>query len=251
MGASSGGFDYDEAAPRYDRHRRGGGPYFPRLAALAREFQAERVLEAGAGTGNETVEFLDAHPCRFTALERSANMLRHGREKALPVSWVRGSAVEMPFRTGSFDFVYAVYVLHHIADLDGLIAECARVIGRGGAAFVTVSQDFIRRHPMNAYFPSIERIDGGRFQPVERVEEALRTAGFREVRSEDSAAPPRVIDADYVQRIADQFISTYALLPEEEFASGLARLREDVLVKRREIIMVREATIVWGRRGAA
>lgn len=248
MGAGSGEFDYDRAAPAYDRHRRGAGPYFSRLIGLARGLGARRVLEIGAGTGNETFEFLATHPSTLVALERSANMLAHGRSKGLDAAWVRASATQLPFQVHSFDFLYAVYVLHHLPDLTPLMNEAARVLDHGCAAFVTVSQEFIHRHPMNEFFPSIACVDGARFQPIPQVEAAMRAAGFRDVHSEDSAAPPRLVDADYIQRIADRFISTYALLPEVEFETGLACLRDAVLKQGRNITMVREATIVWGYR---
>lgn len=248
MAGAAGKFDYDHVAAQYDRHRSGGGPYFPRLAALARESRAARVLEIGAGTGNETELFLQAHSCTLIALELSANMLREGKAKGLPVHWVRGSAIALPFAHGAFDFLFASYVLHHLHDIGTLMAECARVLARGCAAFVTVSQGFIRRHVMNRYFPSLATIDSSRFQPVLEVEAAMRQAGFREVCSEDSASPPRIIDAEYIAKIADRFVSTYALLPPDEFAEGLARLREDVLVRGEKIRMVREATLVWGHR---
>lgn len=240
------GFDYDAVAPRYDRHRRGGGPYFPRLAGLARDTHASRVLEIGAGTGNETEAFLASHPCRFTALERSENMLQQGRAKGLPAFWVRGAACNLPFRSGAFNFLFASYVLHHIPSLDALFSECLRVLDGGCAAFVTVSHSFIRRHPMNAYFPSLAAIDTGRFQQIELVEAAMRAAGFRDVRSEESASPPGHIDAAYVRKIEDQFISTYALLPPEEFRAGTARLREDVVVRGVRIPYAREAVLIWG-----
>ncbi|HNT89239.1 MAG TPA: class I SAM-dependent methyltransferase [Candidatus Hydrogenedentes bacterium] len=242
------GFDYDRVAARYDRHRSGGGPYFPRLTALADGCGATRVLEVGAGTGNETVLFLQAHPCALTALEPSANMLEAGRAKGLPVRWVRGAAPALPFQDGAFNFLFASYVLHHVRDLGPFLSECARVLACGCAAFVTVSQAFIHGHVMNAYFPSLAVIDAARFQPIPEVEAAMRAAGFRDVASEDSTSPPRIIDAEYIEKIADHFISTYALLPEDEFAKGLARLREDVFLRGKRISMVREATLVWGFR---
>jgi len=248
MAAAPGNFDYDRVAAQYDRHRAGGGPYSARLATLARESRAVRVLEIGAGTGNETAAFLRAHPCALTAVEPSSNMLSYGRAKPLPVRWVRGSAEALPFARRTFDFVYASYVLHHVRDLDALMTECTGVLRRGCAAFVTVSQGAIHRHVMNGYFPSLEAIDCARFQPIPDIEAAMREAGLRDVRSEDSASPPRNVDADYIEKVADQFISTYALLPRAEFADGLARLREDVLQRGRNLRIVREATLVWGYR---
>ena len=240
--------DYDTLANTYDNHRRGGGPYIDRLIALASDCNAQRVLELGAGTGNNTEAFLERHPCRtFCALERSRGMIEKGQAKALPVRWVRGDAESLPFAIDAADFIFSVYMLHHLPKLDRHMAECARVLARGCAAFVTTTHDFIRRHPMNAYFPSFARIDTGRFQDVPEVVAALHAAGFERVQSEVCRAVPVAINAAYVERVAGKFISTYALLPEAEFEAGLARLRADV-AKHGKLpnFIAWESAIIWG-----
>lgn len=242
--------NYDDIAPGYDTHRRGRGPYFSRLMSLAASAPGRRVLEIGAGTGNNTRAFFDALSCDFTALERSAGMLARGRAKVPEAQWVQGDAMALPFPADRLDFLFGTYMLHHIRDVEGLGHECRRVLRPDGlAVFVTVPQDFIARHPMNAYFPSFAEIDLARFQPIPDVEAALRRAGFREVHSEDTIDVPRPIDAAYADRVAGQFISTYALLPSDEFEHGLARLRADIARRGRlETPIAREATLVVGRK---
>ncbi len=240
--------DYDRIAPDYDTHRQGRGPYFGELLRLARAADAERVLELGAGTGNNTAPFLEDLPCRLVALDRSRGMLARHAAKGIPATRVNASAVALPFADGAFDFLFATYMLHHIGDLDALARECHRVLDGGTAAFVTVSHDFIRRHPMNAWFPSFAAVDCARFQDIPAIEAALRRAGFAEVHATDVESPPRPIDADYVGRVADRFISTYDLLPPEEFAEGVARLRAEV-AKHGALPnpIVREATVVYAQ----
>lgn len=241
--------DYDRIGPTYDAHRRGGGPYFSTLVSLARETACGRVLEIGAGTGNNTALLARELGRTVVALERSQGMLRQGAAKAMDARWVHGEGVCLPFRDGAFDFVFACYVLHHIPDLVALFRACRRVMDRGVAAFITVPEDFIARHPMNAYFPSFAPIDLARFQPIHAVQSALDTAGFAEVQVKNTVAAPVPIDAAYVKRIEGRFISTYDLVPEDEFTEGLARLKADVA--RRGALdhpMVREATVVWGYR---
>jgi ubiquinone/menaquinone biosynthesis C-methylase UbiE len=221
--------DYDTLASTYDTHRRGGGPYMERLVTLALDCNAQRVLELGAGTGNNTEALLHRHPCRMLwALERSHGMIDKGKRKALPVHWIQGDAESLPFATDCADFLYSVYMLHHIRRLDRLLAECARVLGNGCAAFVTTTHDFIRRHPMNAYFPRFASVDTSRFQDVPEVVAAMQAAGFLHVQSVICRAEPVPIDMEYVDKVAGQFLSTFALLPREEFESGLACLRADV-----------------------
>ena len=44
--------NYDKLADTYDNHRGAGGPYLAILLRLAETCRATRVLELGAGTGN-------------------------------------------------------------------------------------------------------------------------------------------------------------------------------------------------------
>jgi len=239
--------DYDRIAARYDRHRGGGGPYLKRLVALAEVSRARRVLEIGPGTGNNTAAFCETYSCEVVGLEPSRGMLAHARSKGIPARWVRGSASAMPLASGSVDFVFSVYVLHHLTDLDVPFRECARVLKDGYAAFVTAPTDFIDRHPMNRYFPSFARIDRARFQPVEDVVNALVRAGFAQVETERFVDTPRPIDRAYADRVANKFISTYDLIPPDEFAAGIKRLYADIEARGRlDEPIVWESVVVWG-----
>jgi ubiquinone/menaquinone biosynthesis C-methylase UbiE len=240
--------DYDTLADTYDEHRRGGGPYIDRLLSVARESSAQRILELGTGTGNNTGTFLSRHDCSaFFAFERSRGMLEKGRRKGLPVCWIRGDAESLPFSDASVDFIFSVYMLHHVSHLDCLMSECARVLAPGRAVFVTTTHDFIRRHPMNAYFPSFARIDTNRFQDVPEIVASMHAAGFDRVQSEICRAAPVPIDRRYVDKVAGQFISTYALLPSGEFETGLARLEADVAAcGNLPCTIAWESAIIWG-----
>ena len=242
-------FDYDKVAPFYDAHRKGGGPYLSTLVDLARTGGARHVLELGSGTAQNTVAFHAACPVPIVGLERSRGMLAQATKKGIEACFVRGSATELPFADASFDFVFACFVLHHITGLGNLFRECARVLSSGYAAFVTSPHDFIRNHPMNRYFPSFAAVDLSRFQSVEAIHEAMGEAGFGDRDVRRVVAEPRPIDRAYVDRIANQFISTYALLPPEEFQRGVERLYRDIAATGHlSEPLIWEAVVVWGRR---
>ncbi len=220
--------DYDKLADTYDNHRGAGGPYLAVLLRLAEACRATRVLELGAGTGNNTGPFLRAYPSNLVALEPSQGMLAKARAKGFPAQWIRGSATRIPLADDSVDYVFGCYFLHYMPDLEVLFAECARVLDGGIAAFVTAPTDFIDTHPMNAYFPSFAAVDRARFQTADAIETAFNAVGFRDIALETVSAKPAPVDQDYVERVANQFISTYTLIPEDEFTQGLKRLRADV-----------------------
>lgn len=238
--------DYNQLAKTYDSHRGGGGPYLDLVVSLARDSQARSVLEIGAGTGNNTAAFARQYPCSLTALERSSGMLAKGVEKGIAAHWLQGCAMAIPLADASVDFVFGCYVLHYIEPLAASFAECARILRRGAAAFVTAPIDFIERHPMNAYFPSFTAIDKARFQSLDAIRQAFESAGFRGVDSKRFVAEPRPIDSAHVERIANKFTSTYVLLPEDEFEAGLAHLRADIKAKGQlDKPLVWESLVVW------
>ena len=243
-------FDYDAVAKRYDRHRKGGGPFMSSLQALADAAGAEQVLELGTGTGNNACAFLNARPVRcIVGLDQSMGMLVRAAKKGLLAHWIRGNAVALPFVNRSFDFVFSVLMLHHIRDIMPVMQECYRVARTGGyTAFITASHDFIDRHPMNRYFPSFAAIDKERFQDVPQIEEALRNAGFGETGQIHAKRDPEPIDEHYLDKVAHRFISTFDLIPDHEFYAGLNRLRHDISVDGCAGTMQWESVTIWGRK---
>ena len=243
-------FRYDEVAAGYDRFRRGHGPYLATLTDLAREVNAQTVVEIGCGTGNATRDFGAAHSCRTVGVDLSLEMLRKARRKGLGahVMLVQGDAAALPIADSAAGFLFGVFVLQHIAALTDVLTEVRRVVRKSGAAaFATASHEFIRAHPMNAYFPSLAAVDTARFQDVQLLQAALRDAGFTTTGAVRCRRAPEPIDAAYVEKVAGQFISTYALLPAGEFEEGLARLRADVGARGPVGEHVWECVVVWAR----
>ena len=79
---------------------------------------------------------------------RSATSFRHlmvsvisSREntECLPnVRTVKGSVYEVPFRPGSFDYIYCIGALHHMPDPEGAFRELLKYLKPGGSIFVWV-----------------------------------------------------------------------------------------------------------------
>ena len=54
------------------------------------------------------------------------------------VRTVRGSAYDMPFRPGSFDYIYCIGALHHMPDPEGAYRELLKFLKPGGSIFIWV-----------------------------------------------------------------------------------------------------------------
>jgi ubiquinone/menaquinone biosynthesis C-methylase UbiE len=88
-----------------------------------------RVLDLGTGTGvaSEILHEVGAEP---VGLDLVVEMLAHRQAHRPP--GVAGDAQMLPFRDGSFDAVVAAFSLNHVPDLGRALAECRRVLRRGG-----------------------------------------------------------------------------------------------------------------------
>lgn len=219
---------FDRIAHSYDSHRSPLGPHVARLHALVAKAKADRVLEIGPGTGNSALAFREGFDGELFGLDRSLGMLRQNAQKQIAMQRVNGSATQIPFASNSFQFIFAVLAIHHVTDLGALMSECFRLLDTGACAFATAPRQFIDTYPLNDYFPSFAPIDRERFQHEDVVADSFADAGLVGVEKYYVTRDPEPIDAQYVEKVENQFISTYALLPEEEFRDGLGRLKADV-----------------------
>lgn len=239
--------NYDQIAQTYDRFRGIGGPFLESIRSLVLETDARRVVELGAGTGNTSLALMESYACTLTCVDASWGMLREGQRKCPEAWWLQADALALPLRSNSADFVFSVYMLHHVRDIESLFRECARVLESGYTAHVTTTHDFIDRHPMNRYFPSFASIDKGRFQPTQVIADALSAAGFRKSGHRIHRAQPVPIDTAYLKKIENRFISTFNLMETREFEAGLARLRADIAAKGQlDEPISWESAVVWG-----
>jgi SAM-dependent methyltransferase len=226
--------DYDRMAPDYVAGRvlpaEGMEPWRAAIAAWlpAGEAGASPVLDLGAGTGQFAAAIAGWFGVEVVAVEPSAGM-RAQAVRAHPhpcVAWVAGLAERLPLRDASCALAWASTVVHHLDDLDAAAAELGRVLRAGGT--VLVRQTFPGRMDQvyTRFFPGVGAFlaAGGGLPSVERVSAAFAGAGFRVEtlqRVAQVSAPSLAAYRDKVRRRADTGLR---LLPDDQFAAGLAAL---------------------------
>jgi ubiquinone/menaquinone biosynthesis C-methylase UbiE len=103
-----------------------------RLQALRAEFGG-RLLDVGCGTGFiidiaadlfDDVRGIDLTPAMLARVQQRSN-----------VHVYCGDAASLPFSTGDFDVVSAYSFLHHLQDLEPVLAEIHRVLRPGGCLY--------------------------------------------------------------------------------------------------------------------
>jgi demethylmenaquinone methyltransferase/2-methoxy-6-polyprenyl-1,4-benzoquinol methylase len=202
---------FDETAGDYDRMERlmalGSGSWYRRRALVRSGLVAGMdVLDVAFGTGlvaREAVGIVgDAR--RVIGVDSSLGMLRSA-SRPRDVLAVQGKAEQLPFASGRFDFLTLGFALRHMSDLSVAFAEFHRVLKRGGTVCMLeitrperrIARSLLKGY-MRGFIPLLARFAGRHRNTArlfryywdtieacvapERVLEALRHAGFEDVK---------------------------------------------------------------------
>jgi demethylmenaquinone methyltransferase/2-methoxy-6-polyprenyl-1,4-benzoquinol methylase len=156
---------FDRIAPRYDLLNRlltfGMDVGWRRRAVRSLGLPAgSKVLDLACGTGDLCRE-LAASGLRPVGVDRSAGMLAAARTSA-PL--VRGDALRLPVPDGVVDGIVCGFALRNFLALDPFLAECARVLRRGGrVALLEVAAPVnpVLRTGHSVYFGKVVPLVGG------------------------------------------------------------------------------------------
>jgi ubiquinone/menaquinone biosynthesis C-methylase UbiE len=191
------------------------------LAVLGQEYPGVRLF--GVDIEEKQLEFARGH------LERSgvAATLRHG------------DALALPFEDESFDHVWMMWLLEHVADPPAALREARRVLVPNGAiTAIEVDYSTCRAEPST---PAMEALFRAMVQGMSasgwsdagtRLPGWLREAGFREIDDGERSFWWQESDlagqARYAADVMESALEALAQLPgttEDELRAGLADLR--------------------------
>lgn len=120
----------------------------------------DRVLDIGCGDG-QLSRLIAAGGGVVAGIDPTWNQITVAQERAGGAVFARSAAAELPFAAGSFDAAVACLVFEHIDDVDGAIAEVARVLRPGGRF------SFFLNHPL-LQTPGSGWIDDHTIEPPEQ-----------------------------------------------------------------------------------
>jgi len=184
------------------------------LLDRAQPREGEAVLDIACGTG--IVARLAAGRMgrgRVIGLDLNSGMLAVARSvptEGVPINWMGGSALDLPFTSDSFDVVLCQLGLQFFPDQTRALDEMRRVLKRSGRAGLSVYSEIERTPGANAFVLALDAVLGRdasrikrgehRFTAAAQLETLLRAAGFNAVdvqTVEQTIVFPSVLD--YVQ----------------------------------------------------
>ena len=242
---------YDRIGRSYDGTRRADNRIVERLHVLLALEGSRRVLDVGCGTGNYTIALAESG-LMMTGVDLSTLMLEAARAKAPAIDWHLCDAADLPFADDTFDGAVCTVAIHHMHDRTAVFNEVCRVLTGGRFVIFTATEAEMRGYWLNHYFPNSLANSMAQMPPFEEIEETLRDAGFRDIKSEPFVASEDLMDLFlysgkhrpglYLDPAIRAGISTFAAFADEaEVPRGLAALEADIESGAIEAVMARYA----------
>jgi 2-polyprenyl-3-methyl-5-hydroxy-6-metoxy-1,4-benzoquinol methylase len=126
------------------------------------ELRGKTVLDAGCG-GGRFIELLRDHGTRLVGMDIDStglNQLNSGLADCENTHLAQADLFQLPFRSGAFDFIFSLGVLHHTPDPKGAFLNLVRLLKPGGQIAVWVYPKS-QRTPLSDFFrPVTTRIPG-------------------------------------------------------------------------------------------
>lgn len=183
------------------------------------------MLDIGCGTGRFLARL--AEVAKAWGVDPSPEMLEVARPRVGGAGLKLGSAEELPFRDGWFERA-AMWLVAHLVDRPRAFAEARRVlVPDGRLAVATFDPSYFDAFWLNELFPSMEAVDRERFPSAEELEAQLGAAGF-DVRLLRLSQTGSLRRDDALERIRGKHISTFDLITDEEYETGLARAEREL-----------------------
>jgi len=154
----------------------------------------QRVLDVGCGTGALTREVSRraGAPERVTGLDLDGEMLSVARRLTPAITWIRGSALDLPFPAGRFDAVVSQFAMMFFDERERGVREIWRVLAPGGRLTVAV-WGRLDNAPFHEAFVRIAERRGGK-EAAGRIRERFSLGDAAELAAifERAGIPARV-----------------------------------------------------------
>ncbi|MBU0908635.1 MAG: class I SAM-dependent methyltransferase [Proteobacteria bacterium] len=221
---------YDEVARLYDlRYTAGPQGVAEILGSCAGRVRAARILEVGCGTGH-WLGLLQGS-AELYGLDYSSGMLAQARVKSGTFHLCRGEASRLPFAPSSFDFIYCIHAIQHFNGPDNFIKQAFGLLRPGGVLTIIGMDPHLGQDSWYVYdyFPGTRERDLRRYPSSKALLGLMGETGF--VGCEHLSSARLQQDFAGVEVFHDPILrkdgaSQLSLLSDDEFAVGMARIRE-------------------------
>lgn len=218
-------YDENGSGAVYDQCRRGHRDVIEEIMRMFPLPQDGQILDAGCGTGNESVLLQTLAGRPIWCCDRSMDMLhaakaklKNGRRAVL------GDFEHLrAFGDRKFAYVFSSFTYHHARSHEQFFREMFRILRPSGRFVLlcgTLEQE--SEKPLVLFFPSLKCIDARRYLSLEKLIEVFWSSGFVGVEHKSIYFETRRTDCKYLERVKKGKVdSSLSLVPRPEWRKGI------------------------------
>jgi len=152
------------------------------LIKKIKDIKADRILDAGCGTGELLLKLARHRPeAEIVGLDLSLEMLQVARNKDYGITavyFIEQSVYSLPFREDSFDLITNTISSHWYKEFDRAFQEFARVLKPGGKLLMASMSNWGLHHIPGPWQKQLKTLHSTYLSPSIQ-KEALEKAGFQ------------------------------------------------------------------------
>jgi ubiquinone/menaquinone biosynthesis C-methylase UbiE len=187
------------------------------------------VIDLGCGTGRFTEALSHRFNCNVTGIDPSIKMLTVARETIVNplIKFVKGDSGNITAENDSVDMIYLSQVYHHIVAPDLFVKESKRVLR--GSGYICIRNSTVNNMESYLYpkfFPGAYEIDMNRLPVRENILNLFESSKFRNTFCKAVKQIFALNHIEYFDKISMRGCSDLAAISDEDFNSGLEKLKE-------------------------
>ncbi len=226
-------YDLTSVPERYHSSRALASADVRRWVSLVQEViqpeVSKSLIDLGCGTGRFTVPLAEQLGIPVIGVDPSRRMLREAKENASTsrITYREGSAESIPLDANAGALIFMSNAIHHVKNLDQALREMARVLQPHGIVFLrNYSRENLESLYYLQFFPEAIQISREMIWPRSTFVESFRARGFA-LLSQGTVHQEASPDFEaYIRKISSRVYSDLALITDEAFHRGLARMKE-------------------------
>ncbi len=227
---------YNFIGQKYNLTRQPDSRIVEQLVNLLDLQPGKTIADVGAGTGNYTNAIAD-RGYQVIAIEPSEVMQSQAKPHS-NVTWLTGTAEEIPLVDNAVDGAIVMLALHHFSDLTAGIREIERIVAGGKIVIFAFEQSKIPDFWLTDYFPYFIDDTLKTFPDTKEIAKNINQITQKKVKIIPFLLPTDLRDLFaaagwcqpeiYLDEDIRHGISTFSKIPPDELEIGINQLRADV-----------------------
>ena len=230
---------YDVIGAAYNSTRKADPFIANQLFNLLKPEAGKLYLDIGCGIGNYTCALAEMG-VDFIGVEPSDKMLREAFGRDQKITWLNGTAEQIPLSDSKVDGVIATLTIHHWTNLEQSMREIYRITKPHSLLVIfTATPEQMCGYWLNHYFPEMLGSSMEKMLSLNAIDEAVTMVGFKIETTEKYFIQDTLHDNFLYagknrpelylnERIRKGISSFSALANKDEVSSGLLKLSTDL-----------------------